>query len=105
MGHHAQQFAFHSVFSHLGHLGRHRLVYSLEYDSCSPRVGCVTSAILLMLTKDTLATAKLKAGHRTIALLKLGDIGANFVNHTHELMPEHITLFHAYSTIDTMRAA
>lgn len=57
-----------------------------------------------MVTKDTLAAAKLKAGHSTVTLLKLGDIGANFLHHTHELMTEHIALLHAYNTIHLIRA-
>ena len=55
-----------------------------------------------MVTKDTLAAAKLKASHSTVTLLKFGDTGANFLNHTHELMPQHITLLHAYSTTNIL---
>lgn len=48
-----------------------------------------------MATKYTFATTQLTAGYGAVTLSKLGDIGANFFNHTHELMPKHITLLHA----------
>ena len=57
-----------------------------------------------MLTKDTVATAQLKAGDSPVTLLKLGDVGTNFLNHTHKLMPKHITLLHACDTMLTIKS-
>lgn len=69
----------------------------------SPGVGCVTATVLVMMTKDTLATAKLEAGHSTVTLLELGDIRAHFLNHPHKLMPKHVTLLHTYNVSSPMK--
>lgn len=64
----------------------------------SPGVGCITAAVLVMMTKDTLATAKFEAGHGSVTLLKLGDIRTNLLNNTHELVSQHIALLHPCNT-------